>query len=139
MPTAGRSQTVEDGLGKIFTDAASLQLLPDAAPHAQFLAGLQKAIQTYLTQFREKSQQQAMQAAQGLAGQAGPGGGGPPGMTAPMGAGAGPGGPGALPPPPGPAQFGPGGASGGGSPGPVQMPNPDELRRVLAGSSGTVG
>ena len=121
---AGRD--VEDGLRKVYTDVASLQLLPDAPQHAQFLSMLQQGIQKYLTTTAAQKQQQSAQQAQQLAGAGG----------APS-AGAGGGAP--LPPAPGPAQFGPGGASGGGSPGPVQMPNPDELRRVLAGSSGVAG
>ncbi|HXA31496.1 MAG TPA: hypothetical protein VNV87_04495 [Acidimicrobiales bacterium] len=132
MALTGRTGTVEDGLGKVYTDIASLQLLPDSAPHAQFLSQLQMVIQKYLTAFKQKAQQQQMQAGQALAGGQVPGG-GQPGQPPGGGMGA------ALPPPPGPAQFGPGGAGGGGSPGNVQMPNPDELRRVLAGSSGMAG
>ena len=123
--------TVEDGLKKVYSEVASLQLLPDAATHAQFLSMLQQGIQKYLASQAQRQQQQAAQQAQQLAG--GQMGGAPGPQGGPGGA------PGGAPlgPPPGPAQFGPGGASGGGSPGIVNMPNPDELRRVLAGSSGT--
>lgn len=112
---------MEGALAKCYTDLAQAQLLPDAAPYMGLLAKLQQAVQSVIGQIRQQGQQQAQQAAQQLAQGGAPGG--APGQQG-------------LGPPPGPAQFGPGGASGGGSPGLVNMPNPDELRRVLAGSSG---
>lgn len=115
---SGGDTNVLDGLKGVYQQIASLQLSPDAQQHMQFLQGLQQAIQRYLQQ---QAQQKAAQAAQMQQMQAqhamNPQMGGP-NQPAPGG-------------PPGPQRGGPGGPPGQGSPG-LAMPNPDELRRVLA-------
>lgn len=123
MASSQNNDSVSEGLKKVFTQISQLKLLPDAGQHIQFILLLEQAIMKYL-------QQQASQAA-GV-GQAQ--GQGQPDMGA--GGAASAGGPPGMPAPPGPAGFAPGGGAGGGMPGVTQMPNPDELRRVLAGAGG---
>lgn len=142
MAAGGASANVMDGLKKLYTDIAGLQLLPDAGQHAQFLQGAQQAIQTYLGQQAAKAAQQSQMVAQQAAGQAsqqaqgaaqgGMPGGMPPGAAGGGGMAGGP--PNAAGPPPPPASIAPGG--GAGNAGLNTMKNPDELRRILAGSSG---
>jgi hypothetical protein len=144
-PPPGRKagdQSVLDGLKTVYTDLANLQFAPDAGAHAQFLGAMQQAVVKYVQQQQQQkaqmaAQMQQMQAQHALnpqMGGPGPGGagipppGGMPGGMPPPGGGGPPGGP---PPPPG----GPGGPPSQGSPG-LAMPNPDELRRVLAQSGG---
>jgi hypothetical protein len=122
MAPGSSQQTAIDGLKKVYTELAGLMLLPDSAQHMQFLTGIQQGIQKYVMS-------QGMQAA----GQPMPGGGGPGG---PPGGGAPPGGPGGMGPGPGPRQGPPPGA-GGPMQGPLNMPNPDELKRML-GATGAV-
>lgn len=117
-------QSALDGLKTVYTELSQLQFAPDAAVHQQFIGGVQQAIVKYVQQAQQQkaaqaAQMQQMQAQQAInpqMGGPGPGVGGPPGGP---------------PPPPG----GPGGPPSQGSPG-LAMPNPDELRRVLAGSQG---
>lgn len=136
MPPAQSSkqpQGVLDGLKTVFTDVAQLQLSPDAAQHMQFLQGLQQAIVKYSQQQQQQKAQQAAQMQQQQAqAMANPQMGGPPPGGMPPGAGMGG--------PPRPPQGQPGGPPSQGSPG-IAMPNPDELRRVLAmqGAGGAQG
>ena len=116
-------QSVLDGLKTVYSDLANLQFAPDSAAHQQFLGAMQQAVVKYVQQQQQQkaamaAQMQQMQTQQAINPQMGgpaPGGGGPPGPQSPPGA--------------------PGGPPSQGSPG-IAMPNPDELRRVLAGSQG---
>lgn len=118
-PKAGSQKNVMDGLSTVYTEMAGLMLLPDSAQHQQFLTGLMQGIQQYVQQQGQQAAQMKMQGAGQAAGQPMPGAGGPP----PPGAGSGgPTGP--------PLQGGPPGA-GGPMRGPLNMPNPDELKRML--------
>ena len=125
-------QSVLDGLKNIYTELAALQFAPDAGAHAQFLQAAQQAIVKYVQQQQQQKAAQAAQLQQLQAQRAiNPqmGGPGPGGAGVPPPGGGGP--PGASPAPPG----APGGPPSQGSPG-IAMPNPDELRRVLAGAQG---
>lgn len=117
---SGDGASVVDGLKNIYQELASLQLAPDAQEHMQVLQALQKAIQGYLQQQMQKKAQMAAQQQMQVAHAANPQMGGPP-----------PGGPSAGGPPPGAPPGGPGGPPSQGSPG-LAMPNPDEMRRMLA-------
>ncbi len=122
------SDSVVDGLKKLFSQVSELKLLPDAPQHMEAITALEQAIMQYIQQTTARAQAEAMQAAQSSAQQAagigaGAGmadmtGGAPPGMGGPPGMAPGQ-----------PQQIAPGGGagmSGFGSP-----TNPDELRRVL--------
>ena len=120
-PPKGKSAggTLE-GLKSVFQQLSSLQLEPDSQEHMQFLQAIQQAIMKYIQMQTQKKAQQAAQMqmmqsqqASQMNGQMGgphPGGGGPP---------------------PGASQGQPGGPPSQGMPG-LAMPNPDELRRMLA-------
>ena len=131
-----KQKTMEESLTSMLGDLGQALGAPDA--DQQFLLGLQQAITSYIQQKRQQQQQMIAGAAtlggQPQGGQPGqqqqPGaqGGLPPQMQAAMqAAGAGGGG---QPPPPN--QVGPGG--GAGPAGLSTMTDPDELRRMLAGS-----
>lgn len=133
-----RQDNVIDGLKKVFTTIAQLQLSPDAQQHQQVITGLMTAIQKYIVMDAQK-------AAAGQAGMAGGSPGGPPGMGGPGGPspmGGAPGGaPGGMPGAPGggpmtptaagsPLQVAPGGAPGLSGFG-QDLTNSDELRRMM--------
>jgi hypothetical protein len=142
MPAQGgrRGGDVVEILQQIMQMLADAMSAPDAAAHMQVIQALQQGIAQYIQADRQQVRQQATQGGQG--GPGGPGGGGPPGMAggggAGMGMGGGPpggaGGPGggAMPP----RQIGPGGGAGMSGFG---TPNPDELRRTLAGPAAVGG
>jgi hypothetical protein len=116
----GDADSAVDGLKSVYQSLAALQLAPDAQGQVgQFVSALMQGIQKFLQQQMVQKAQQAsqmqMQQRQG-AGQMG----GPP-----------PGGPQAGSPPPGAGAGAPGGPPSQGSPG-IAMPNPDEMRRMLA-------
>jgi hypothetical protein len=117
----GGEGSVLDGLKNIYGELANLNLAPDAQQHQQFLQGLQNGIQKYLQmqaqrQAQQMAQMQQMQARNLGAGQVNPQMGGPQMGGAPR---------------PGMPPGQPGGPPSQGSPG-MQMPNPEELQRVLA-------
>jgi hypothetical protein len=112
----GKEEGVLEGLKSLLPDIANLQTAPDAAQHMQFLQGLQQALVKYIGQQQQMIAQRAAQQQQQQAMQAS-------GMGAAVGGGMRPG----MPAQPGQ----PGGPPSQGSPG-MAMPNPDELRRVLA-------
>lgn len=114
------NESMVEGLKKLGTQAASLMMVPDA--DVEFLTNLQLMI-------RDRVLASAAQAASGQLNQATSSLGGGAPMSG-MGTPAPPMMPGASPmPPPG---IAPGGVSGGGMGG-IPAPNPDELRRILAG------
>lgn len=115
---------VVDALTNTYTDIAKMMLLPDAQQHAKFLQAIQQAIQQYIVQQAHATTAQPGGAAGGMGG---PGGG--------MGAGPNPGGPGAPPA----MGIAPGGGAGMSGLMGAASQNPDELRRMLAGSSGPPG
>lgn len=101
----GQPQSMSQGLQKILGELAQLKLAPDA--DMQLLMGLEQAI---IQSVQQKSQQQGQPGQPGQpGGQPGQGGGGPQGL------------------PPMNPQTGGGPSMGLGS----QLPNPDELRRML--------
>jgi len=110
---------------------------PDGQAHMQVIQALQQGIAQYIQQDRQKVRGQATQMGR-PGGPGGPGGGGPPGMPGGLGGGGmgGMGGPpgagGAMPP----QQIAPGGGAGMSGFG---TPNPDELRRTLAGPAAIGG
>ena len=132
---SGSSQSFEDGLSSLYTDAARLALAPDAAQHMQFIQLVQKGI----LQYRQLVQQQKAAAAahtQSLvAGQAAGMGGDPSAGGPPMGGG-GPDMGGGPPGGPGGPPGAPGGAPGGGGP-PGQAPPPNQI--APGGGSGMSG
>lgn len=118
--------SVVDGLRAIYQDAAALALAPDAGQYMQAIQQLQQGL---LKLIQGITQQKAQQAAMMQQQQAAQAAGMHPGMA-----------PGGQPPQPGgqpgmppgmPGKGTPGGPPAQGSPG-MAMPNPDELRRVLA-------
>lgn len=112
-PKKDDAGSVVDGLKDIYSEVASLALAPDAGQYMQVIQGLQQALLKMIQGIAQQKAQQAAQMQQQQAASAmNPQMGGPP-------QGGAPGGPPGGPPP------------GGGSPG-MAMPNPDELRRVLA-------
>lgn len=119
--TSGSNSTdsVSDGLKKLFPQIAQLKLLPDAAQHMQFITTMEGAVMQYLQQIG--GQMAAMGSTQG---QPSPG----QGPQA--------GGSGAGPAPAPAAQFAPGGASGGGNVGLAPQVSPDEMQRVLTNVGG---
>lgn len=120
-PKKGDEGSVVDGLKAVYQDISSLNLAPDAGQYAQLIQGLQQAVLKMIQGIAQQKAQQAAQMQQMQAQRA---------MNPQMG-GAGPGGPQAGGPSPGAPPGGPGGPPSQGSPG-MAMPNPDELRRVLA-------
>jgi hypothetical protein len=131
-PPAKQAAGVLEDLKGIYSDISNLMLDPDAGQHAQFIQGLQQAILKYIQQQQQLKAQQAAQAQQAAAQQALGGGQQQPGQMP----GGGPGGRPGGPPMGGPSQAGQGAPpppGGGASPQGAQMPNPDELRRVLGG------
>lgn len=109
MRTAG--DTMEEGLSKILSQLSQLAILPDA--DLEFLGKLQQLLTQYMRAKQSQTASAAAGVSQGMA--AGQPAGGMPGMGAPS-----------------PQQIAPGG--GAGMSGLMGAPNPDELRRVLAGS-----
>lgn len=112
--------SVVEGLKQMYQMAANLALEPDAGKYMQVIQGLQQGLLKVVQQI---SQMEAHSANQ-MGGPMGGGGGQPQQMGGPSMAGMGG-------PPPGASPGGPGGPPSQGSPG-LAMPNPDELRRVLA-------
>jgi len=131
--------SVMDAMGDIVQILSQAKLLPDAPAYMQLLQGLESGVLQIIDAMRKQT---AHQAAQGPPGgpQGGPGpggpGGGPPGGMGGMGGGVG--GPGGPDGPPGGqgAQIAPGGGAGMAGFG---TPNPDELRRTLAGPAAVGG
>ncbi len=123
----GEANTVLDGLHQMYADAAQLALASDAGQYPQIVQALPQALLKAIQAVAQQKAQMAAQQHQQMAQQAAQmGGGGPPGAP--------PGMPGAGGPPGMPLQAlkgQPGGPPSQGSPG-IAMPNPDELRRVLA-------
>ena len=126
--------SVIDILQEMMQLLAEAQTAPDAQAHMQIIQALQQGIAQYIQQDRQKVRAQATGG--GPPGAGGPPGGGPPGMGGGMpggGMGGPPGAGGAMSPP---KTIGPGGGSGMSGFG---TPNPDELRRVLAGPAAVGG
>ena len=123
---AGKSPNVEDALTECLQLLSEARLLPDAPAHMQVIEALQKGIIQYIQAIRQKNISQAIQGPQG-------GGGMPGGPGGPMGGGMPPGGMGGGMPP---RQIAPGGGAGMSGFG---TPNPDELRRTLAGPAAVHG
>lgn len=119
----GQNETVLDGLKALYGDVANLALCSDAGQYGQVIDGLRQGVLKAVEMITQQKAQQAaqMQMQQRQAAINPQMGGMQPGMGGGM-----PGGP-AGPPHPGM----PGGPPSQGSPG-IAMPNPDELRRVLA-------
>ena len=131
------SDTV-DILQEIMGALADAMSAPDAQAHMQIIQALQSGIAQYIQQVRQGQRQQATQMGRPQPGQGGPpgmpgglGGGPPPDMGGGMGAPPGAAG-GAMPP----QQIAPGGGAGMSGFG---TPNPDELRRTLAGPAAIGG
>ena len=126
---------VIDIMQEIMQLLADAQTAPDAQAHGQIIQALQSGIAQYIQQDRSKTRAQATGMGQGQGGPGGPpGAGGPPGMPGgltPPGAPSG----GAMPPPQ-PQRIAPGGGAGMSGFG---TPNPDELRRTLAGPAAIGG
>lgn len=117
---AAQPATFAEAMGKIVSDISQASLLPDADP--QFLAQLQGVIVGYMRQKAgggQPGQQQGQPGGMGM-------GAGAPGMS----------------PPGAPDLTGGGGGMMQGAPTPngvqplAQMPNPDELRRMIQTSVG---
>jgi hypothetical protein len=119
---ATQNDSMNEGLKKVLSTIAQFKVLPDA--DGQFLAQLEGLIV-------DKLKNTGAQAAGVSPG--GPGGGPPGGALAGL-LGAMGGGGGMAPP--SPNAMAPGGMAGGGMGGLTTPPNPDELRRVLAGAGG---
>ena len=122
----GQDASVVDGLRTVYGEVSNLALAPDAGPYAQVIDGLRQMV---LKTIDAVTKAKAQQAAQMQAQQAGGVPGGNPMMGGPQ-----PGTPG----PPRPQPGTPGGPPSQGSPG-IAMPNPDELRRVMAMAGGGGG
>lgn len=140
---AGQSDSMAEGLKKVLSQVAQMQVLPDA--DMGFLQALQQGIVHYLQQNASKM---AHAGAMGgppnpMAGVGGGMGGAPP--SSPMGGGmggmGGMGGGAPMSPPPPPAGIAPGGGAGmaGLSAAGQLTTNPDELRRLLSGPGGMPG
>ena len=124
---------------------ADAHTAPDAPAHMDIIQALQQGIAQYIQHTRQQTRDQATGGGQQGSGGP-PGAGGPPGMPGGMGSPAmGGGGPPGMPPgmgPPGgggampPQRIAPGGGAGMSGFG---TPNPDELRRTLAGPAATGG
>lgn len=125
--------SIMDILAEIVSLLSQAKLLPDAQANMQLINALEQGVLQIIDAMRKRS---AAQAAQGPPPGGGPGGGpgGPPGMGGgpPGGDQGGPPGMGGQPP----AQIAPGGGSGMAGFG---TPNPDELRRTLAGPAAVGG
>lgn len=142
MASKGRhASDVTDILQEIMGLLAEAQTAPDAAAHMDVIHALQQGIAQYIQADRQKTRAQATgmgqpgQSPGGPPGAGGPPGmmGGlrpPPGMASPMSGP--PGGGGAMPP----QRIAPGGGAGMSGFG---TPNPDELRRTLAGPAAVGG
>ncbi len=141
MPSQGRTAhapSVIDTLTEILHLLQEAKLLPDAKANMQFIQVIEQGILQYIEVKRQKDIQQAVQGQQqqqggqpgGMpsmgGGQPGGMGGGMPGGMPGGGMGGPPGMGGGMPP----RQIAPGGGAGMSGFG---SPNPDELRRVLAG------
>lgn len=125
-PKTGDTETVVEGLKQVYQDIAALMLMPDAGQYSQPIQQLQQAVLKMIQGIGQQKAQQAAQMQQMQAQRAMQGG----QMGAPQAGGPQPG----MMQRPGPPPGGPPGApAGAGSPG-MAMPNPDELRRVLAQS-----
>lgn len=126
---SGDKGTFIDGLKGVYSDVANLALLPDSQSNPQYMQVVQQLQQAILKVIQGIAQQKAQQAAQMQQQQAA--------QAAQMQGGGMMGGqrPGQGQPPAGPMKGQPGGPPSQGSPG-AQMPNPDELRRVLAAQGG---
>lgn len=134
MPRAKAGADTTDYLQEIMQILADAMSAPDASRHMQVLQELQQAIAGYIAQSRQQVAQQAT--GMGRPGQ--PGGGPGAGQMPGMGPGGPPGGMGGGPPGGGmpPRQIAPGGGAGMSGFG---TPNPDELRRTLAGPAAIGG
>lgn len=121
---------VTDVLSEMLQLIQQAKLLPDAPANMQILQALEQGIIQYIQVMRQQKAAQAVgqqgqgQPGQPPQGQPGMGGGGPMGGS-PVGS------PGQ---PIGPRQIAPGGGPGMSG---FSTPNPDELRRVLAGPAAT--
>lgn len=127
--------TVMDALGEVVQVLAQAKLLPDAMAYMPLIQALEQGVIQIIDAMRKKTAQQVTQGPQqpggGGLGQPGGGMGGPPGMG-----GGDMGGPGGGGPQGGGAEIGPGGGAGMAGFG---TPNPDELRRTLAGPAAVGG
>jgi hypothetical protein len=134
MPGRGRGgqqytniPTVQDALGEVVQLLAQAKLLPDAQGYMPLLQALEQGVLQMIDAMRKQTAHQAAQGPQQPqdrqpgGGMGGMGGGGP---------GGGGGGMSDMGPQPGGAQIAPGGGAGMAGFG---TPNPDELRRTLAG------
>jgi len=129
--------SVMDAMAEVVQILSQAKLLPDAPAYMPLIQALETAVIQIVDTMRKKSAAQ-------MAGAQPPGGGGPaPGMGGPPGMG-----PPGMGGPQGPGAGGPGGPGGepnqiapGGGPGMAGFgtPNPDELRRTLAGPAAVGG
>lgn len=125
--------SVMDSMGEIVQILSQAKLLPDAMAHMQLIQALEQGVIQIIDAMRKRTAQQAVQGPQqgGGMGQPGmgqpgsPGGGGGPDMGGGMGG-----------PQGGGAEIAPGGGAGMAGFG---TPNPDELRRTLAGPAAVGG
>lgn len=125
-----KQPSVIDSLMECMQILTEAKVMPDAQAHMQVLDALQQGIVQYIQVARQKSIAQTLQGGQqrppmGQPGQPGMGAGGQPGG---MGGG-----------PPGASGQPPASVGMGGMPGLASTPNPDELRRVLAGPAAVKG
>lgn len=135
-----KTLSFQDGLVEIMGTLGRMAMAPDA--DQAFVEDMQKVVVAYQKSKQSQMQGQQQQGQPGQPGQQSPAGPSPAGGGSPSPvAGPGAGGPPQGPPQqPGPGGIGPGQAAQAGQNGVMarpQMPNPDELRRILQTQAGS--